>query len=105
MFIEDEDNMEEFMNIIFPGYVTGNPNAIYENLSDTFTNLKNVLNEKVEKDMATRSNFEFSCERRNLIKEPSLRKKLQIGISNLREKSLLNEVSEKKIREMINLLL
>jgi hypothetical protein len=104
MFIENEDSMEEYMKILFPGYITGDPNNIYINISDTFTSLKNILNEKIENDMATRSNFEFSCERKNLIKDPNLKKRLQLGISKLREKMLVNESLEKIIRENLNLI-
>ena len=104
MFIEDESNMEEYMNIIFPGYITSNPDAIYEDLSDAFINLKNILSVKVENDMKVRSNFEFACERKNLIKDLSLKKKLQMGISKLREKNLLSEVTEKNLRENLSLL-
>ncbi|MCK4369867.1 MAG: hypothetical protein KAW03_02260, partial [Candidatus Lokiarchaeota archaeon] len=104
IFIEDEDNMEEYMNILFPGYITNDPNAIYQNIDDAFISLKNIVNEKVETDMATRSNFEFSCERKNLINDPNLKKRIQLGISKLREKSLLNETIERIIREKLNLL-
>ena len=104
MFIEDEDNFEEFMNIVFPGFITGNPNEIYEDFDISFSKLKGTLNEKIENDMATRSNFEFSCERQNIMKDPNVRKRIQIGISNLREKGLLNEVLEKKIRKNLDLL-
>jgi len=104
IFIEDEDNMEEYMNILFPGYITNDPNAIYQNIDDAFISLKNIVNEKVETDMATRSNFEFSCERKNLINDPNLKKRIQLGISKLREKTLLNETIERIIREKLNLL-
>jgi hypothetical protein len=102
IFIEDEDNMEEKMNILFPGYITGDPNNIYIDISDTFISLKNMLNNKIENDMATRSNFEFSCERKNLIKDPNIIKRLQQGISKLREKMLLNESIERIIRDNLN---
>ncbi len=102
MFIEDEDNMEEYMNILFPGYIANDPNNVYKDISDTFINLKAILNERIENDMATRSNFEFSCERKNLIKDPNLKKRIQQGISKLREKMLLNESIERKIRENLN---
>ncbi len=102
MFIEDEDKMEEYMNIIFPGYITNDPNAIYENISDAFNSLKNIVSDRVEKDMPTRSNFEFSSERKNLIKDPSFKKRIQLGISKLREKLLLNETMERIIRENLN---
>jgi hypothetical protein len=102
MFIEEEDNMEETMNIIFPGYIKNDPNDIYENISAAFINLNNILKEKVENDMATRSNFEFSCESKNLVKDPNLKKRIQLGISKLREKMLLNESLERKILEKLN---
>ncbi|UCD01576.1 MAG: hypothetical protein JSV23_00695 [Promethearchaeota archaeon] len=102
MFVEDENNMEEYMNIIFPGYITNDPNVIYENISDAFVSLKNIVIERVEKDMATRSNFEFSCERNSLIKDLNFKKKLQLGVSKLREKMLLNETMESLIRENLN---
>jgi len=104
MFIEDEDNMEEYMNILFPGYITDDPNAIYEHVSDAFISLKSLISERIENDMATRSNFEFSSERKNLIKDPNLKKRLQLGISKLREKMLLNETMERIIRENSNIL-
>ncbi|MFX0002972.1 MAG: coiled-coil domain-containing protein [Candidatus Hodarchaeota archaeon] len=104
MFIEDEDNMEEYMNIVFPGYITNDPNNLYEDISDTFINLKDLLKDRIENDMAIRSNFEFSCERKNLLKDPSLNKRIQIGISKLREKFLLNESAENIIREKLNLI-
>ena len=63
-----------------------------------------TLNDKIENDMATRSNFEFSCERKNLIKDPNINKRLQLGISKLREKMLLNESIERIIRENLNLI-
>ncbi|NVM36117.1 MAG: hypothetical protein HWN81_11015 [Candidatus Lokiarchaeota archaeon] len=104
MFIEDEDKMEEYMNIIFPGYILNDPDAIYENISDAFISLKNIVNERVETNMAMRSNFEFSCERKNIIKDPNLKKRVQLGISKLREKMLLNDNIERIIRENLNLI-
>lgn len=104
MFIENEDNMEERMNILFPGYITNDPNNIYENISDPLMKLKNIIIEIIEDDMAVRSNFEFSSERKNLIKDVNLKKKIQLGISKLKEKVLINENIEGKIRENLNLL-
>ncbi|MFW9783266.1 MAG: hypothetical protein ACFFFB_13370 [Candidatus Heimdallarchaeota archaeon] len=98
MFIENEDNMEEHMNILFPGYITNDPSNLYEYVSESFLNLEKELMERIEDDMAVRSNFEFSSERQNLIKDISIKKKIQQGISKLREKALLNEEAEKKIR-------
>ena len=102
MFIENEDNMEEYMNIVFPGYIKNDPSNIYESLSDSFIKLKDTLIERVEDDMAVRSNFEFSSERRNLLKDPNLKKRIQLGISKLREKSLITEIIEGELREKLN---
>ncbi|MFW9999867.1 MAG: hypothetical protein ACFE9Q_02565 [Candidatus Hodarchaeota archaeon] len=104
MFVEDEANMEESMNIVFPGYIINDPDAIYVNISENFYNLKNILKERVESDMAIRSNFEFSSERKNLIKDPNFKKRLQLGVSKLREKLLINEAMEGIIREKLNVL-
>jgi hypothetical protein len=103
MFIEDEDLIEEHMNIIFPGYV-GDINSLYKDLTDSFVKLKFFLNEKIEEDIKIRSNFEFSSDRKNLIKDPNIKKKIQMGIKNLRNISLLDDVIEAKIRENLNLI-
>jgi hypothetical protein len=105
MFIENEDDMEEYMNIVFPGYITNNPDDIYEFISDDVLNLKKVLSEIIEDNMAIRSNFEFSSESKNLLKDTSLKKRIQLGLSKLKEKSLVNMKIENKIRENLNLLL
>ena len=105
MFIENEDDMEEYMNIVFPGYITNNPDDIYEFISDDVLNLKKVLSEKIEDNMAIRSNFEFSSESKNLLKDTNLKKRIQLGLSKLMEKSLINVKIENKIRENLNILL
>ena len=102
IFIEDEDNIEEYMNIVFPGYIINDPNVLYEDISNAIIDLKNILSEKIENDMAIRSNFEFSCDRKNLIKDSSLKKRIQFGTSKLKEKRLLTEAIEEKIREHLN---
>jgi len=104
MFIENEENVEEYMNIVFPSYITNDPNNIYEFISDPFQELKSKLIERIENDMAVRSNFEFSSERKNLIKDINIKKKIQLGISKLKERALINENIEAKIRENLNLL-
>ncbi len=104
MFIEDEGKMEEYMNIVFPGFIRSDPNNIYEPVSDAFTSLKNTLTKRLEDDMAIRSNFEFSCERKNFIKDPNLKKIIQTGISKLRNKLFINDLIESKIRENISFL-
>ncbi|MFW9827745.1 MAG: hypothetical protein ACFFEY_09145 [Candidatus Thorarchaeota archaeon] len=102
MFVENEDDMEEYMNVVFPGYITTDPNNIYKDISSAFIDLKNVLKEKVENDMSVRSNFEFSCERKNLIKDPNFVKRIQLGISKLRENLILNDLMDTIIRNNLN---
>jgi hypothetical protein len=102
MFVEKET--EEYMNVLFPGYATNDPNNIYVNISDPLTKLKNTLEEIIEDNMVVRSNFEFSSERKNLIKDVNLKKKIQLGISKLKESILITESIEKKIRENLSLL-
>ncbi|MFW9825982.1 MAG: hypothetical protein ACFFE4_23795, partial [Candidatus Thorarchaeota archaeon] len=104
MFIENDETMEEYMNVIFPGYITNDPDNIYEYISKPFSNLKSILIDSIEDNMAVRSNFEFSSENKNLIKDPSLQKRIQLGLSKLKEKSLVKEEIERKIRENLNLL-
>lgn len=104
LFIENEVQMEERMNILFPGYITNDPNNIYEFISEPILQLKNTLNEIIENNMAVRSNFEFSSDRKNLIKDVNLKKKIQLGISKLKENNLITEIGEKIIRENLNLL-
>jgi hypothetical protein len=104
MFIENENNMEEYMNIIFPGYVKSDPGNVYEYLADPVVALKNTLIERIENDMAVRSNFEFSSENKNILKDPNFRKRIQQGLSKLREKALINEIIENKVRETLDLI-
>ncbi len=103
MFTEDEDLMEERMNIVLPGYISDTV-PYYEDLSESFAELRTILNEKIEDDMKIRSNFEFSCERINLIMDPNIKKQIQMGISNLRNLSLLNDTMESKIKTNLNLI-
>jgi hypothetical protein len=105
IFIEDKNIMEEKFKILLPGYITNDPNEKYKEFSEEMVKLKNILYEKIENDMALRSNFEFSCENRNLIKDKNLIKKIQQGVSILRNYSLTNPEIEAKIREKTNTLL
>jgi hypothetical protein len=102
MFIEDEDMMDERMAVVFPSYIS--KDSLNEEISDSFTELKKFLNEKIEDDMKIRSNFEFSCENKNLLEDPNLNKQIMKGISQLRDLNLLNEEMEKVIREHLNIL-
>ncbi|MFX0058791.1 MAG: hypothetical protein ACFE8J_10880 [Candidatus Heimdallarchaeota archaeon] len=102
IFVEDKNIMEEKFNILLPGYITNDPNNIYKEISEEMVRLKNILNERLEEDMALRSNFEFSCENKNLIKDKNLIKKIQQGVSILRNYSVTNTEIEAKIREKTN---
>ncbi|TFG03914.1 MAG: hypothetical protein EU539_11840 [Promethearchaeota archaeon] len=103
MFVEDKDSMEEKIYFLFPGYI-GGINSLYEYISDSFITLKYMLNEKLEEDMKIRSNFEFTIESKNLIKDPNFDKKIQMGMSILRNKGLVNDLIESQIRAKLNLL-
>ncbi|MFX1340245.1 MAG: hypothetical protein ACFFDK_16660 [Promethearchaeota archaeon] len=101
MFVEDEDSMEEKMKIILPGYIN-DITTLYEDLSDSFKELRALLNERIEDDMRIRSNFEFSVEKNNLTKDPNFKKRIEMGISILKNKGLINEQIEDKIKEKLN---
>ena len=103
MFVEDEDSMEEQMDVIFPGYV-GDITSLYEDLSDSFTGLRTLIKEKIEDDMRIRSNFEFSVEKNNLIKDPDFKKRIEMGISILKNKGLMNDQIEASIKEKLSLI-
>ncbi|MHA2130997.1 MAG: hypothetical protein ACW99L_13590, partial [Promethearchaeota archaeon] len=102
IFVENEDDMEEKMNILFPGFITNETSNIYENISEAFEKLKYTLAEIVEDNMAVRSNFEFSSDSKNLIKDINFSKRIQLGLSKLREKSLTDETIETKIRSNLD---
>ena len=104
MFIENEETMEEHMDVVFPGYITNDPSNIYANISESFINLKTILIERIEEDIAVRSNFEFSSERKNLVKDPNIKKRIQLGISKLKEKALINDNGERIIRANLDLI-
>ena len=102
MFIENEDLSEEKMLAIYPGYVTGDPNNMYQEISEAMLNLKETVNELVEDDMILRSNFEFSSENKNLLNDQSLAKKIQQGISILRRSMILSENMENDLRSKLD---
>ncbi|MHA1147060.1 MAG: hypothetical protein ACTSR8_02335 [Promethearchaeota archaeon] len=99
MFVEDEDMMEERMIAIFPGYI--DKEDVYTELSEDIIELRNFIHEKVEDDMKVRSNFEFSCENKNLIEDPNFSKKIQKGISVLKNRELISEDTEQKVRNSL----
>jgi hypothetical protein len=94
--------MEEKLHIIFPGNVNQDPNNIYNEISEEVEMLKNQIYEKIEDDMALRSNFEFSCENKNILEDKNLDKKIQQGISILRNKNIINDEIEKVIRNNLS---
>ncbi|MGQ4875030.1 MAG: coiled-coil domain-containing protein [Promethearchaeia archaeon] len=102
MFIEDEDMMEEYMRVVLPGYIS--KNNVYEVISGAMKELGDIIDDKVEDDMKIRSNFEFSCENKNILEDPNFKKKIQKGISSLRTRGLINDEMEGKIREYLKLL-
>ncbi|MHA1488682.1 MAG: hypothetical protein ACTSRI_03390, partial [Promethearchaeota archaeon] len=104
MFLEDEATMEERITCVFPGYINNDSNFIYEEIDNGLKNLKNISIEKIYDDMRIRSNFEFSCEKKNLIEDPNFKKKIQSGISILKNNSIINDDIEKKIKENLNLI-
>lgn len=102
MFIEDNETMEENLRIVFPGNVSQDPNNIYNEISEELKMLKNQIYEKIEDDMAFRSNFEFSCENKNILEDINLNKKIQQGISILRKKNMINDEIERQIRNNLS---
>jgi hypothetical protein len=105
MFVENEKKMEERMVSVFPGFVTTDPNNLYQEVTESMRILKQAVTEKIEEDMALRSNFEFSSENRNLLEDSSLQKKIQQGISNLRRSAIITGEMENQIREKLELIL
>ncbi|MFX0047610.1 MAG: hypothetical protein ACFE8G_05500 [Candidatus Hermodarchaeota archaeon] len=105
MFVENEQIMDEKMVSVFPGFVTNDPNNMYKEISEAMLNLKQTLTERIEEDMALRSNFEFSCENRNLLEDSSFQKKIQQGIAILRRSAIINEEIEEEIRRKLDVIL
>jgi len=52
--------------------------------------------------MVLRSNFEYSCENKNLIKDLDLKKRIQQGIISLKKTSIIDETIENNIRDNLN---
>ncbi|MFX1446978.1 MAG: hypothetical protein ACFFCG_02440 [Promethearchaeota archaeon] len=105
MFVENEQIMDEKMVSVFPGFVTNDSNNMYKEISEAMLNLKQTLTERIEEDMALRSNFEFSCENRNLLEDSSFQKKIQQGIAILRRIAIINEEIEEEIRRKLDVIL
>jgi len=97
MFKENEESMEEKMTLVFPGYIGEDPNSLYEEISDSFIEFHNLVEEKVDDDIKIRSNFEFSSDSKNLFKDPSFKQQIQQGIAILKNKKLFNDEIEAQI--------
>ena len=78
----------------FPGIVDNNLNV--SPLSDGFKELQPELSKIVEDDMKIRSNFEFTIEKMNLLKNDEIEKLLKEGFSSLKIKGLGNDRIESK---------
>ena len=105
MFSENEKTQEEKMFSVFPGFITNDPDNRYQEISGAMLSLKEAVNERIEEDMALRSNFEFSCENGNILEDSSLNKKIQQGISILRRNAIINDNIEKEIRNKLGSIL
>ena len=104
MFIENEEILEEKMVALYPGFITDDPTNMYQEISEAMVNLKETVYERIEEDMALRSNFEFSSENRNLLSDQTLAKKIQQGISMLRRTTVLSEQMENELRSKLGLI-
>ncbi len=102
MFIEDQDLLEENMIIVLPGYINKNSDEIYKDLSEAFSELKKNISEKIEDDMAIRSNFEFSVENNNYLKDEKFKEKLEKGLNLLKEKNIITYNIENQINYTLN---
>lgn len=103
MFIEEETTKQEHLKLILPGIVKKEM-PLYSHLSEAMAQIQHLLKEKVEADIALRSNLEFSCENKNIIHEKNFQKMIQTGISILRSKGIITPEIENKIRNNINLI-
>ncbi len=92
MFVEDIDMLEEKMEIILPGFIEKESKEVYEELPGAFSGLKEYITEKVEDDMALRSNFEFTAENNNFLKDPQFKEKLKKGVSMLENQGFIYEI-------------
>ncbi|MFX0010257.1 MAG: hypothetical protein ACFE9R_08085 [Candidatus Hermodarchaeota archaeon] len=102
LFLEDQETGEEKMKLLFPGIVSSNPTEIYKELSDELMQLKERIDEKFEEDIALRSNFEFSAENKNLLQDKSFNKRVQQGITILRNINIINNDMEQLLRNNLN---
>ena len=102
MFVEDKSTNQEDLKILLPGNIKKEIPP-YTPSSEAMTQIQNSLKKRIEDDIALRSNFEFSCENKNIIQEKNFQKIIQTGISILRSKGVINAEIEKTIRNNLNL--
>jgi hypothetical protein len=102
MFVEDKDSLEEKMVLVLPGYINRNSDEMYEELSKVFSEVKRAINERIEDDMAIRSNFEFSVENNNYLNDDKFKEKLKKGLELLKNQNIINYNIENKINYRIN---
>jgi hypothetical protein len=102
MFLEDTNTKQEKFKVLLPGFIKKDF-SLYSHLSDEMNQIQNLLKNKIEDDIALRSNFEFSCENKNVIHEKNFQKMIQTGISLLRSKNVINSDIESIIRKNIDM--
>jgi hypothetical protein len=103
IFLEDKTTKQEKFDVLLPGFIK-KVLPLYSHLSDEMIQIQDLLKNKIEDDIALRSNFEFSCENRNIIREKNFQKMIQTGISILRSKGVINSDIESMIRNNLNMI-
>jgi hypothetical protein len=102
LFVEDQNTKQEDLHILLPGFIKKDIDVLYSPLSEAMVQIQKSLKNKIETDIALRSNFEFSCDSKNIIKEKNFDKKIQTGISMLRSKGVITPEIETSIRKNLN---
>jgi len=101
MFVENMDMLEERIEVVLPGFIDKESEEVYHDLPGVFSGLEGYINEKIEDDMALRSNFEFTAQNNNLLKDPNFKENIQRGISLLEQRGFTFEV-ERGINENLD---
>jgi len=103
MVVEEKTTKREDLKLLLPGNIN-KETPPYSHISEAMIQIQSSLKDKIEADIALRSNFEFSCENKNIIQEKNFQKMIQTGISMLRGKGVINTEIEKTIRNNLNLI-
>ena len=103
MFVEDNSTKQEDLKLLFPGNIKKEI-PMYSPISEAMVQIQHSLKNRIEEDIALRSNFEFSCENKNIIRKKNFQKMIQTGISMLRSKGAINAEIEEIIRNNLNLI-